>query len=749
MLYKIIAAAALFVTLLPTASKAQSDPWPTNDWVAVCALDAVQTGARVVYAPEPGVYCRFEDYTIRGLGGRLATIDIMQESVDETLTFARFVSALYQNWGLGPPMLEIAPPPDGVPARLFGTGEGYVVNIVPEVLDPSDLEDDSLGIFFSRVATHVDGEIFVRFRPQLGIQLPDQLVFRTYPQPNQRATLAHEVFHAIHFRYVIEGAAPEMWVEQWVREGLSDAMEYTAMAIYDTYGDALLPPTGVNAPLTGMAPHSTHRYTDFDRGLYIRSDSAAYDTSSFWSHLFVEQIGDITRVPDMLAAGIGPDQGAAYVVDDWLRDSLGRSLPEAFRIFLQDVIREGSFYDGALEDELLSCDRHDVVVPNEGTGPRVYQHERRVPETLRARLRGMRVSCFDYVVDASEGSVVVSLASLDADDLSPHLQVFTGDTLLSAGETITLAAGETHTLRVAAFFNPIDRVVSAEELILGDFALRFEQSPQSPCNGQTVALNAIATIETPLGHGAGRADLPEFGEASVEARFGERVISGPACARLIVLDYGNGPALTFQLTHNPTNPYWHNMATQNFTGNWAAINVHIAPDAFEAADFVSGGEVVLDQSIVIGDETSAIVPGWEDYRQQAGYTFVSQFANGWGRETFGTFGHPYNDNLTLSFTDVGQTSASGTFTFNTLGPSSAEFNDVFVTTTATGTFTVPIERMGPREDVEAWRMECQVALEEGRAFDMAMCARALPDGGGAILGTFDIHWEWFAATFLR
>ncbi|WP_461426427.1 hypothetical protein [Gymnodinialimonas sp.] len=716
-------------------------------------------GATVTYAPEPGIYCRFDNYAFRRAGGRLVTISVRQSDVDEALRYARFASELFQDWGLTAPALPIEQTPAAVPLR-FGSGEGYVMNVVPEIFYSEDPEDDPNGVFSSGSAggswlsapelESRPGRLSVRFRPAR----TGDVTGETGPNIQRFFTVAHELFHAIQLAYYYETDIESLWYENWVTEGMADAMAMTAFRIFDEYDQVVPSGTATLAPLIAE-PRYTHflgpqsrRYTGFEGGLFATDWRAEYDTSSFWSHLFARQISDMRQVDGMYRALEGDDEGGGYVVDEWLRDTRAQSLPEAYQDFLQEIIRNGSFYDGTHEDQLLGCGPYEVTFPANGT--RVHLHERPVVESQREALRGLRVSCYDYQVDASNGEVVVSLdAEFNGSAPSPHLQIFTGDTVLSAGETLTLAAGQTHTLRTVAFFSPVQRLAEPEDLILRDFAVRFEQSPQSACNTQTLALNNIANAWGTWDNGASQPDLlPEYGEAFIQATFGGKAIRGPACMRLILLDYGHvqGPALTVQLAHNPTNPYWGVP-----TGNWANINLHMPPGSFDPADLASGREIAFDQLIVIDGEPSSIATTSDQFSAGEQHPFISHFSTGPSPSTVGVFGHHLNESMTLRFEDAGQLSATGTFTFNTFGPRVESPDFELGPASGGGTFTVPITRLGLPENRATWGEECLVAMHEGRAWDAVMCARAIPDDANAsnVLLSMDLFHSWLFYTYMQ
>lgn len=743
MFHKAIAAAALSVTLLPTPSNAQSDPWQATRWIAECVLNENQPDtARVVYAPSRGVYCEFEDFRYIDAPGELRRVTVLTSDVIGLVQAAEFASALYEDWGLIQPDIEFGNAPADAPQSPDLNPTGLVMQLTPEIFDASNPDSSVVGVYRSGATSALEGTLTIEVNPT---EVADPYLYRT---------VYHELFHAVHYSYQhLPGSVSSHWDENWVAEGMADAM---ANAVRDLYfGPPVeIPPTSArDVPLSAEARLSQHRYTAYEGGLFTTDANATYDTSSFWTHLFAHQLDDMTQVNAMLRAPAPVEVGAPYLIDDWLRNDHARSLPQAYRAFLQDMIRDGTFYDGEVENALLDCIEHSVDL-QERDGLRIWDHVRFNGADLRERVRGMGTSCQDYVVDASDGPVIISLVpDENGNDHGPHLQLFSGDFVLSDGETITVPAGTQATVRLLAFLNPMDQVVEPDFLIQRPFTTRFEQSPQSPCNEQTMALVELGGPFTAFNYGTPSAEyMPEYGEAHVDAIFGGATVAGPACMRLILIDYGHadGPALTVQLAHNPSSAIWGN-------ANFAAINVHMEPGSFRDADMRSGRSIVFEQFPSVAGFADRFAPERGIPYDPRGFgsgpehPFLSRFERGPLGNGTASLGHYLNNSLTLNFEDVGQLSATGTFEFRDFGPFNTNTESSIRNMSASGTFEVPIYRMEPRSDRAAWVEDCRTALFEMRPFDMALCARAHPDPAvqGQVFGIFEIANEWFFRNFLQ
>jgi hypothetical protein len=214
--------------------------------------------------------------------------------------------------------------------------------------------------------------------------------------------------------------------------------------------------------------------------------------------------------------------------------------------------------------------------------------------------------------------------------------------------------------------------------------------------------------------------LPDWGEANLTATALGQTRTGPACMRLVLSDYGQGETLTLQLTNNPNAPQWDD--------SHAAFNVAMEVDQFDPAPLRNGGLFTYEQGFPISGYSNP-QPGFP--RQPGGFAadrpYLNSFSTGNGEGVF-VSGHHLNTSITLDVTDAGMFSATGTFTLSTRGGSYE--GDVHVglqEVTASGDFTIPINRMGPMEDLALWRRTCFIAVFEGRIHDAIPCARAHPD----------------------
>jgi hypothetical protein len=705
-----VAALTLALVALSTPASAQSAPWETTQWVAVCTLDGRQTrAARVVYAPEPGIYCGIENYTSAASGMVIDRFDISQEDVDTVLDFARFTAEAYQDWGLIAPDLLVDDPPADAPTDP-GQSEGWVMNMLPEIIDDNGLTGAAYGDYQAN-ATIPGAWGTLSIAMEGGIDRADL-----------QQTIAHEMFHGIQYAYNATAESDDsLYFEQWVIEGMADAMSNTVVDLHETHGGILPPASALTAPLTGTVSLSRYRYTDFEGGLFTDDEDAVYDTSSFWAHLFTQQIRDMRQVDDMYRAS-APGDGARYLVDAWLADSRAQSLPMVYRAFLAEVIRADSFYSGPLADALINCVVHTVTLT--GTTAPTYLHN--IPDVGPEQADGMRAACVDYVVEANDGPVTVTLdPKVDGAAPSPQLHLLAGDQVLSEGGEVTLATGQTHTLRTVAFFSPLDQLADAEDLITSAYRVRFEGNPQTPCaemNG-LLSVNAMGDL-----HFRDRVmtstTTPEWGEAVITISALGETRTGPACMRLILSDYGDGdPTLFAQITHNPSAAVWGNERR-----NSVRFNIPLDAGQFDAALLRDGGELVYEQGYPISGY-SAPQPGYP--QQDAGFLADLPYENDFslnGGDRIGINGHHLNTSISLNIEDAGARSVSGTFTVSTRGPGYDGRTYVGLQEiTASGDFTVPVQRLGVMQDLAAWREMCFTALYEGRIHDAIPCARAHPD----------------------
>lgn len=697
----------------PAPAQAQQRDWFSTDWVAECALD-VSDGdvATVVYGPEPGIFCAYELYRLPSDRDTLTRVIIRQADVDEALRVLRYASEVMEDWGLVQPRLPHERAPAGAPLAALAASSGWVLSIRPEIL-LSDGSTDALGMFDPRSA---DGnpELVVAFDPLEGESGFDL---------ERRQTLVHELFHAIQANYRGNPSANAPLHEaDWVSEGMADGIADTILALYDASGGVVSAATALQAPLTGRARVSEDRYS-MRGGVLQDSGLAAYDTSSFWTHLFTTQLRDMREVDAMYRFDDPSGDLAEEFVNDWLAKTPARSLPLAVRAFMQDVVADGSFYGGGLADELLACTDVNVTLdPSQPAPSRVVPFEGTRDPVLA---EGMRVLCRVMVVDATQGAVRVSLEpELEGVPYSPDLQVFTGEAIFNDGDTVTLPAGQVHRMRLGIIYSPMDVVVPGEALNTADFGLRFEMVPELACEDMTARLShdVLDDVTRLSDLTATVTPLPVWGDATLSVAAMGEAHDGRACMRLILSDYGAGPSLTVQILRHPTAPGWD--------GAHAAFTVAMEAGLFDPTPLRTGGILDYQQGFPVFG--TAIVATPQEIPYQAGgfmadRPYANTYSTGQG-DGIMVIGHHLNTSLTLEFEDVGSLSATGRFSLTTqgLGHRGGVYGGL-QRIAASGSFTVPVQVMGPMEDLAAWRVICRNAVIEGRIHDAFTCARGHPD----------------------
>ncbi|WP_226574105.1 gluzincin family metallopeptidase [Acuticoccus sediminis] len=543
-----LAALAVLAAVTPAAAQ-QREAWADTPWVIVCADGSGLFEAMKVDYPGTDTYCTL---TPTQNGQTLETVSLTRGDIEGLRRAFQTAARVYDGLGLPPPFLPRLPDPDW---RASGG--------TPKVGFPVHVSQYLPGVYGRYVPGTTTGPW--EGAAELWVEHRDQTKFTaTGLADRARRTAIHELAHAVFGNWMdnpdraTHDAANS---PQWITEGLPDMFA----TLYALHVEGMLSLDALDRLPALPAPKSrTYARYSAPGGLAIsgheseEDDQRSYDTATFWMHLFSERnagLGLVRELSDLFERDVTKGE-SGEIVDGWLRDRLGTTLPEAFARFIADVTDPALGYRKALGD-YLSCGS-PLPVSWLDVGPVRVTREPFLREGTTAPLGGLRVTCMRYSVGLETAAVTVDARTFVGDALPPvTMRIFADGVDLSGGGALVVPAGPPRDVVVAAIQTG-DAYSRAPVGPIPAIDLRFESTPWVPCDAGALRPHWTRGFVHPLfdtgqdvASPGGRTNESFWNTTSLTVRNAGGTASYPACGKLTLARHGDVETLRLAVTVPP------------------------------------------------------------------------------------------------------------------------------------------------------------------------------------------------------